>query len=57
MYDAFERKEETLAVALALEDAYNRVNFNILLYTLRNMAIDPYIVMWVGKALLKRKVA
>ena len=57
VYDAFERKEETLAVALDLEDAYNRVDFNILLRTLRNMAIDPYIVMWVGKALLKRKVA
>ena len=57
VYDAFERKEETLAVALDLEDAYNRVDFGILMRTLRNLKVDPYLVMWIGKALLKRKVA
>ena len=57
MYDAFERKEETLAVALDLEDAYNRVDFGILMRTLKNMKVDPYLVMWLGNALLKRKVA
>ena len=35
VYDAFERKEETLAVALDLEDAYNRVDFGILMRTLK----------------------
>ena len=57
IYDAFERKEETLVVALDLEDAYNRVDFTILMRTLVNMKIDPYITLWIGKALLKRKVA
>ena len=57
VYDAFERKEETLVVALDLEDAYNRVDFKILLRTLVNMKIDPFIILWIGHALLKRKVA
>ena len=34
VYDAFERKEETLVVALDLEDAYNRVDFKILMRTI-----------------------
>ena len=42
VYDAFERKEETLVVALYLEDAYNRVDFKILKRTLVNMKIDPF---------------
>ena len=33
VYDAFERREETLVVALDLEDAYNRVDFGILIRT------------------------
>ena len=57
VYDAFERKEETLVVALDLEDAYNRVDYRILMRTLFNMKIDPYIILWIGNALLKRKVA
>ena len=50
-------KRKPVAVALDLEDAYNRVDFNKLLRTLKNMALDPYIVMRIGKALFKRKVA
>ena len=57
VYDAFERKEETLVVALDLEDAYNRVDYKILMRTLFNMKIDPFIILWIGKALIKRKVA
>ena len=57
MYDAFEKREETLVIALDLEDAYNRVDFKILIRTLINMKIDRYIILWIGKALLKRKVA
>ena len=44
-------------VALDLEDAYNRVDYAILMRTLVNMKIDPYITLWIGKTLLKRKVA
>ena len=44
-------------VALDLEDAYNRVDYKILLRTLKNMSIDPFLIMWIGEALLQRKVA
>ena len=57
VYDAFERKEETLVIALDLEDAYNSVDYKILKRTMVNMRINPYIIMWIRAALLKRKVA
>ena len=57
VYDAFERKEETIVIALDLEDAYNRVDYGILMRTLVNMEVESYIIMWIGNALLKRKVA
>ena len=57
VFDAFEGKEETLVIALDLEDAYNRVDYAVINRTLVNMKIDPYITLWIGKALLKRKVA
>ena len=40
-----------------LEDAYNRVDFKILMRTMVNMKIDPHVILWIGNALLKRKVA
>ena len=45
IYDAFERKEETLIVALDLDDAYNRVDYKILMRTLHKMKIDPFLVL------------
>ena len=57
VYDGFERREETLVVALDLEDAYNRVDYAILMRTLVNMEIRPLLILWIGEALLKRKVA
>ena len=44
-------------VALDLDDAYNRVDSRILLRTFKNMKINPYLIIWIGEALLKRKVA
>ena len=44
-------------VALDLDDAYNRVDSRILLRTFKNMKINPYLIMWIREALLKRKVA
>ena len=44
-------------VALDIDDAYNRVDSRILLRTFKNMKINPYLIMWIGEALLKRKVA
>ena len=46
-------KRRPLAVALDLKDAYNRVELIIFMQILKNMAIDPYVVMWIRKALLK----
>ena len=57
IYDGFERKEETVVVALDLEDAYNRVQYDILMRTLRNMKISPGLIIWIGEAMLKRTVA
>ena len=57
VYDGFERREETVVVAHDLEDAYNRVQYDILMRTLVNMKITPALIMWVGAAMLKRKVA
>ena len=37
VYDGFERKEETVVIALDLEDAYNRVQFDVLMRTLANL--------------------
>ena len=48
IYDGFERGEETLVNALDLEDAYNRVQFNILMRTLANLDISPQLVRWIG---------
>ena len=42
--------------ALYLEDAYNRVDYKILMRTLLNMKIDPHITIWKEGFLLKRKV-
>ena len=42
-------------IALDLEDAYNRLDYKM--RTMVNMRINPYIIMWIGAALLKRKVA
>ena len=57
VYDGFEKKEETIVIALDLEDAYNRVQFDVLMRTLARMEVDAQVVMWVGMALLSRKVA
>ena len=56
VYRAFEEKKETLATALDLEDAYNRVQFNILMDILTQMNISKPIVVWIGAALLNRDV-
>ena len=57
VYEGFERGYETLVAALDLEDAYNRVPFEIIMRTLANMDIDPAITIWTGVALLKRTVS
>ena len=57
VYEGFERKEETIVIALDLEDAYNRVQYDVLMRTLARLDVSPFLVMWIGAALLERKVA
>ena len=57
VYDAFEKKEETVVIALDLEDAYNRVQYDVLMRTLSRLDVDPLVIMWIGTAMLQRKVA
>ena len=46
-----------MVVALDLEDAYNRVSYKLIMCTLLNMEVDPTLIISIGAALLKRKVA
>ena len=55
--NAFKKKEETVVIALDLEDAYNRVQYDVLMRTLSRLDVDPLVVMWIGTAMLQRKVA
>ena len=57
VYDVFERTEETLIVGQNFEDTYNRGDCSILLKTLINLGIEPYIAMWIGEAQLQRSFA
>ncbi len=57
IYDGFGRREEILFVALDLEDAYNRVQYSVLLRTMIRLHVDPQLIIWIGEALLKRNVA
>ena len=57
VYDGFEKKEETIVIALDLEDAYNRVQYDVLMRTLARINVSPLLVMWTEAASLKRKVA
>ena len=40
VYEGFQRKEQTLAVAVDLEDAYNRVQFKLLMELLRQYGVS-----------------
>ena len=44
-------------MALDLEDAYNRVQYDTLMRTLVSMGITPELIVWIGEAMLKRTVA
>ncbi|BFZ05508.1 hypothetical protein BsWGS_08547 [Bradybaena similaris] len=57
VYEGFQRKEETALVALDLEDAYNRVDYSVLIQVLKNWNIDLWLVRWIASLLLERTVA
>ena len=57
VYEGFQRKEQTLAVAVDLEDAYNRVQFKLLMELLRQYDVSLTLTRWLAAALQERKVA
>ena len=56
VYEGFQRKEQTLAVAIDLEDAYNRVNFKLLIDLLQQYGVSLTITRWIAAAMLERTV-
>ena len=57
VYEGFQRKEQTLAVAVDLEDAYNRVQFKLLMELLRQYGVSLTLTRWLAATLQERKVA
>ena len=57
VYEGFQRKEQTLAVAVDLEDAYNRVQFELLMELLVQYGVSLTLTRWLAAALQERKVA
>ena len=56
VYEGFQRKEQTLAVAVDLEDVYNRVQFKLLMELLRQYGVSLTLTRWLAAALQERKV-
>ena len=55
IWDGFENKENTLLVALDLEDAYNHVRLPILADRMLRLGISVHCVRWVMAALNRRR--
>ena len=53
----FQTKEQTLDVAVDLEDAYNRVQFKLLMEVLVQKGVSLTLTRWLAAALQERKVA
>ena len=56
MYGGFQRKEQTVVVAIDLEDAYNRVQFKLLMDLLIQYGVSLTLTRWAAGALLERMV-
>ncbi|NQZ78185.1 MAG: endonuclease/exonuclease/phosphatase family protein, partial [Ekhidna sp.] len=56
VYEGFQRKEETLAVAIDLEDAYNKVQFTLLMELLLTYGVSNTMTRWIAAALQERTV-
>ena len=57
VYKGFQRKEQTLAVVVDLEDVYNRVQFKLLMDLLQQYGVSLMLTRWLAAALQERKVA
>ena len=56
VYEEFQRKEQPLAVAIDLEDAYNKVQFKLLMDLLVQYGVSLTLTRWIAGALLERTV-
>ena len=54
---AFEGKDETVVIVLDLKVAYNRVQYDVLMSALLRLDVEPLFILWIGMAMLQRKVA
>ena len=56
VYKGFQRKEQTVAVVISLEDAYNRVQFKLLMNLLIQYGVSLTLSRWIAGALLERTI-
>ena len=56
VYEGFQSKEQTVAVAIDIDDAYNRVQFKLLMDLLMQSEISITLTRWIAGALLERTV-
>ena len=56
VYEGFQRKEQTLAVAIDLEDAYTRVPFRLLMDLFVQCGVSLTLARWIAGVLLERTV-
>ena len=52
----YQRKEQTLAVAIDLENAYNRVQFKLLMDLIVQYGVSLTLTRWIAEVLLERTV-
>ena len=57
VYKGFQRKEQTLAVAVNLKDAYNRVQFKLMMELIVQYGVSLTLTRWLAAALQERKFA
>ena len=53
VYERFQTKQQTVAVAVDLEDAYNRVQFNLPMDLLLQYGVSLTLTRWIAGALLE----
>ena len=53
VYEGSQTKQQTVAVAVALEDAYNRVQFNLPMDLLLQYGVSLTLTRWIAGALLE----
>ena len=56
-YEGFQMKQQTLAMAVDLEDAYNRLQFKLLLEILVQYGGSLTLTRWLAVALMERNSA